>query len=73
MNENGSDVVRWFGDGDDPGGRVVNDLKPVKQFGGKTEHGCELSTWFQVSLNNLCESLLQRCQINNLIWFVSSF
>lgn len=30
-------MVRGLGEGDDPGGRVVNDLKPVKQFGGKQD------------------------------------
>ena len=36
LDENRGDVVRWFGTGDDPGGRVLDDLQSVDEFGGES-------------------------------------
>ena len=34
--EEEGDVVRRFGTGDDPGGRVLDDLQSVDEFGGES-------------------------------------
>jgi len=34
-DEDGGDVVRGLGAGDDPGSRVMNDLKFIEEFDGK--------------------------------------
>ena len=36
LDENRGDVVRRFGAGDDPGGRVLNDLQSVDEFCGES-------------------------------------
>ena len=36
LYENRGDVVRRFGAGDDPGGRVLNNLQSVDEFGGES-------------------------------------
>ena len=42
LYENRGDVVRRFGAGDDPGGRVLNNLQSVDECGGESgEEGNE--------------------------------
>ena len=37
MDEDGGDVVRGLGAGDDPGSRVMNDLKFIRSLMGRPE------------------------------------
>ena len=46
LDENMGDVVRWSDVGDDPGGRVLDDLQSVDEFGGQSvRRALQLSIW----------------------------